>query len=169
MTSESWDDLPARPDHVAEWEDLLVRLELMPRAVRVALDERDIDPSRVHSVLDELLKRESWVGKALEAAALTAAGLPLNAPDDPGRGDVEYPQVVFRQEDALERFVRLRNRNFAMVQRRGITVWDWEAPVGAEGRATVYQLLSVLARGDVRALAILRHESVSRLAARVQQ
>ena len=31
--------LPARPESVADWEDLLVRFEIMPRVVRVTLED----------------------------------------------------------------------------------------------------------------------------------
>ena len=52
--------------------------------------------------------------------------------------------------------MRTRNRNFAMVQRRGIDVWDWGAAVDLSPRVSVYQVLARLAQGDVDALARLR-------------
>jgi hypothetical protein len=65
-------------------------------------------------------------------------------------------QVSRRHEDALDRFVRLRARNFAMVQRRGIDIWEWEATTDGRNRASVFQVLSLLAREDVSALAAIR-------------
>ena len=55
-----------------------------------------------------------------------------------------------------EQFVRTRSRNFAMVQRRGIEVWDWGAAAGTVTRASVFQVLTRLAQSDVEALARLR-------------
>ena len=38
MTPDDLLKLPARPESEVEWEDLLVRLELMPKALRVELE-----------------------------------------------------------------------------------------------------------------------------------
>ena len=49
----------------------------------------------------------------------------------------------------------MRARNFAMVQRRGVDVWEWAGELDGV-RVTVYQLLSWLMRRDAEALAALR-------------
>ncbi len=139
---------PPRPESEFEWEDLLVRIEVMPRALGVAIEEvGDMDPT-MEAILAELVNREEIAQGLLEGAAAAAEGwdAPLS----------EASQVVILQEDNLARFVRLRVRNFAMVQRRGINVWDWAARLGDGRRATVYQLFGYLAAGDVETLAALR-------------
>jgi hypothetical protein len=60
------------------------------------------------------------------------------------------------EEDGVRRFERLRTRNFAMVQRRGIEVWEWRLETGDHTRPTVYQLLAYLAEGDIESLAKIR-------------
>ena len=52
----------------------------------------------------------------------------------------------------VRRFAGLRARTFAMVQRRGLDVWDWRV----EGDGTVYQLLRWLAEHDASLLTRLR-------------
>src|SRR5690606_27431838 len=106
-----------------------------------------LDPA-VEDLVSELVGREEFAQRLLEGAAAAAEGweTPLSTP----------AQVVSFQEDNLARFVRLRVRNFAMVQRRGIDVWDWSAKLDDGRRATAYQLLGYLAAGDVETLAALR-------------
>ncbi|MEX2584509.1 MAG: hypothetical protein WD766_14670 [Gemmatimonadota bacterium] len=129
-----------RPESEVEWEDLLVRIEVMPRALRVLLEGVDGSDPTVRALLADLLRREAFASDFLERAA----------------GHPGEPQTMPTQEDAVERFVRLRTRNFAMMQRRGIDVWEWEAEIAGGGTASVYQLLSALAAGDVDLLAALR-------------
>jgi hypothetical protein len=145
------DDLlsyPARPESEFEWEDLLVRVEVMCRALRVTLEEIGDGEPAVERILAGLAAREEDARRLLEDAAEVAAGRSpsLSAPS----------QVVSFQEDNLARFLRLRVRNFAMVQRRGIDVWDWTVRLEDGRRATVYQLLGHLAASDVETLAALR-------------
>jgi hypothetical protein len=149
MTSATLGRLPRRPDSEFEWEDLLVRLELMPRALRVALESGESDPTWATDVLIELAEREWTVGELLDRIAGGA------------RASADASQVTVFQGDALERFVRLRARSFAMVQRRGLEVWDWETRLDDGSTATVHQLLTLLVREDVAALATIRRLTTS--------
>lgn len=146
MRGDELTALPALPPSVAEWEDLLVRVEIMPRALRNALDGVPEAPAATE-LLRELVAREAAAAAWLEAVA----GLPR--PDGAGR------RVGEERSDGRwlsDRFASLRARNFAMVQRRGVEVWGWEGEVEGGGRATVYQLFSLLVRRDAEALAALR-------------
>jgi hypothetical protein len=139
---------PALPPSVAEWEDLLVRVELMPRALRSTL-EGDAGGPVVDGLLREMVEREARFGRWLQGLADAAAGVPAEAAAGAaaaGAGSGDLP----------ERFARLRARTFAMVQRRGLEVWRWAGELEGYGAPTVYQALTLLVREDVRALAALR-------------
>ena len=138
--------LPARPESEFEWEDLLVRLELMPRALKVQMENAGA-ATDAHS-LAEHVRLEAFVNDRLERAA-TGEAAAAPAPDS------VRPEVGDPAEE-VDRFVRLRSRNFAMLQRRGINVWDWSVEVDGSTRATVFQLLTLLARRDVELLGRLR-------------
>jgi hypothetical protein len=139
---------PVRPPSEFEWEDLLVRVETMPRVLRITVEEASADDPRVRALVDELAARESRAGFLLEDAAARAEG-------SGGSGSRAgfLPAV---EEDGVRRFERLRTRNFAMVQRRGIEVWEWRLETGDHTRPTVYQLLAYLAEGDIESLAKIR-------------
>jgi hypothetical protein len=145
------DDVPARtprrPPSEVEWEDLLLRVELMLRAVRITLEDVGDGDGPAGDVLRELVARERFVGEFLERAA----GLGGEAGDPGGETGPEE-----RGDALLARFLRLRTRNFAMVQRRGLGVWDWVGDDESGHEVTVYQLLTGLAAEDVAALARLR-------------
>jgi len=146
----AWDSFPPRPPGIAEWEDLLVRYEIGPRAVRVALADADDRAAAPDAVLDQL--RALLVHEA-QAEALLAAMR--------DRGRVrEDVRVEIQPADArglYQRYQRLRERNFNAVQRRGREVWDWQAeqPAGG-GRISAYQLLNAGAELDGEALALIR-------------
>lgn len=143
MDPEILRGFPARPPSEVEWEDLLVRLEIMPRALRVLAEEMPLDRPPATTLLAGLAGREAAAMAFLE----TAAGI---APDDGFSA-----QGIALHEDPMDRFVRFRSRNFAMVQRRGIDVWEWSFRMQDE-EVTVHQLLSFLIHGDVVSLADLR-------------
>jgi hypothetical protein len=143
MAPEELALLPARPPAVAEWEDLLVRLEIMPRALRGTLEDSRRDEDALRETLEELLDRELRVGRWLERAAFGDAE---SAPAGAAAPDVRWLE---------DRFAAARARNFAMVQRRGVDVWAWAGELDGT-RVTVYQLLSGLMRADAAALAALR-------------
>lgn len=154
MPAEPMADFPRRPPSEVEWEDLLVRIELMPRALRFVLEHVDRDQPAVDVVLATLLEREEGARDLLERAA----GLEVSVTN----ASIAM-QSIDTQSDKMERFVRCRIRNFAIVQRRGIAVWGWEAR--ADGvSVTIYQLFLNLARGDVAALAALRGAAVGTVA-----
>jgi hypothetical protein len=151
MDTEWLRQLPERPLSEVEWEDLLLRLELMPRALRVTLENLPIDDAILQGVLERALKREEAAADFMDRAV--APGYSLVPPGP------RSAQIVARQDDRVERFVRIRSRTFAMAQRRGIEIWDWSAPVWPTGRATIHQVLAYLAAEDVRVLAELRDHS----------
>ena len=141
------EDAPPHPAHVADWEDLLVRLEIAPRALRVTLEDAPADDPEVRAVVARAAAGERVFQRAMEAMQ---AGDPL--PDlaqtaEEGGGDTR---------SLAEAFTSLRMRTFAMAQRRGVDVWAWQA-ADAEGRTlTVYQLFTRMVREDARLLAALR-------------
>jgi hypothetical protein len=146
MKGEEIAVLPARPESVAEWEELLVRLEIVPRVVRNTVDEV-VDVAGASSLLAEAADRELTVGAWLESAASIG-------PRD--RAPVEAVGAANDPTALALRFASLRARTFAMVQRRGLEVWSWEAPLEGGGTVTVHQLLSWLARRDAGLLTELR-------------
>ena len=147
MRSEALAGFPAHPPSVAEWEDLLVRFEIMPRALRAALDAPAAAPERVAATLGALLTREREVGRWLEAAA---GWTPSEQPPAGGSDD------GLAARDLADRFAGVRARNFAMLQRRGVDVWEWSGVTSDGDPATVYQLLGWMLRADATALAALR-------------
>ena len=137
--------LTARPESVMDWEDLLLRLEIVPRVVRNTVDDL-VDESVGVRVLDEAARRERRVGDWLEQAA----GLEREA--DASR----MAEEPVSPADLARRFTSLRARTFAMVQRRGLEVWEWSAPLDGAEPVTVHQLLQWLVYSDGRLLADLR-------------
>lgn len=147
MTSEALAGLPAQPPSIAEWEELLVRFEIMPRALRASLDAGGGEPAGLARILAELLLREREVGRWLERASGWEPSIPAGAGP---AGD------ALNARELAERFSAVRARNFAMLQRRGLDVWGWTGETADGGSATVYQLLTWILGGDARALADLR-------------
>lgn len=144
MEASSIAALAARPESIAEWEELLLRLEIGARALRNTLEEHP-DEERAREVLGELVASEAtasaWLGSMRDAEPLgePAAGPPSGSADE-----------------RLDRFASLRSRNFAAMQRRGLEVWEWSGKAGDGTEVTAYQLLSELLRRDAEALARLR-------------
>lgn len=225
---------PPRPPSEVEWEDLLVRLEIAPRALALAYDDAGGESERAADVLRDAVAGESALNAALEAmvdgrplassagsAASSAstdvigstesgasagsfgsngstdsigstgsagsfASIPsmesaestgssgfaastesagsagsTGSPESTGSaGSFESAGSAGSTESAalelLERFARLRRRTFAMVQRRGLGVWDWTLRGGPHDGATAYQLLLAAQANDGRVLAALR-------------
>ena len=141
---------PERPPSEAEWEDLLVRFEIAPRALKIAVEDapktgeaaREVDATLLLAVTAEV-----WVWNALEAlrtggAMGSGAGLDgIAAPDTASLADA---------------FARFRAKSFAAVQRRGLGVWEWAVDLGDGQRLTAYRLLSAAVENDGRTLAALR-------------
>ena len=140
--------LPARPPSEVEWEDLLVRLEIMPRALRVAIEDAPAGHSGVVDALRTGVAAEAALQQMLEAMV---DGREL--PADSGFG------VEGMRGDAqalLAEYARLRTRSFVMVQRRGLNVWDWTVRGGACPGATAYQLFQAAAVRDGEILSAVR-------------
>ena len=146
MNVEEIAALPRVPESVGEWEDLLVRLEIVPRVVRNSVEEV-VDPVVAARILAAAATREQTVGRWLEAAA---------HPDGEASGSQERFADDDRAGGLALRFASLRARTFAMVQRRGLNVWAGEAPLEGRGRVTAHQLLSWLAGRDALLLSELR-------------
>jgi hypothetical protein len=139
--------LPARPAALPEWEDLLVRFEIMPRALRVTLEEAGRDPVGAAGILRRMVVSETlfshWIERASPGGAVTE-----DRPSDSARSG-DLPALA-------DRFASLRSRNFAMLQRRGIDVWEWAAPLEGAGLVTAHQMVASLVLDDAAALRALR-------------
>lgn len=146
LTLGAYSDVPPRPPSEVEWEDLLYRLELMNRALNVALEEVSEATAEVRAVLTEMVERERAVGRMLEIGAFGS----LDTDHGSTSASNDYDDASL-----AHRFIRIRSRNFAMLQRRGLEVWDWRFSV-ADAEIGIYQLLVGLARADITALAALR-------------
>ena len=140
------EDAAPHPAHVADWEDLLVRLEIAPRALRVTLEDAPAGDPEVRALVARAAAAERGFQRAMEAMQ-AGDPLPDGAPPAAQEGDTR---------SQAEAFTSLRMRTFAMAQRRGVDVWAWQA-ADAEGRTlTVYQLFTRMVREDARLLAALR-------------
>lgn len=156
MDPELLSSVPAQPPAMAEWEDLLVRLDIAPRAVRVAVDDIAEPGEEVLRVLQLAAAREVWYSGVIENLRLGQSFSP----------NVSFGPITFGEEGEAERegtaldlcraFEATRNRNFAQVQRRGVEVWTWEAPLAGGGSVTVYQALAAMALADAETLAMIR-------------
>ena len=140
----------ARPASEMEWEDLLVRYEIGPRALRFALADGEADgPAgvQVARLLHQLVVNEIRTAAAFEAMR---AGVPLALADAEGDTAAEEPGAL------VDRFDRLRARNFAAVQRRGLEVWDWRTEAHPHGAVTAHQLIQSSVALDGETLAAVR-------------
>ena len=137
---------PARPPSEVEWEDLLVRVEIAPRALRIAVEDAPGDHPRVVDVLREGVLAEAALQEMLEAIIDGR-----EARDGTGIEGMSNDPVAL-----LAEYARLRMRSFVMVQRRGLNVWDWTVRGGPYDGATAYQLFQAAARQDGVLLAAMR-------------
>ncbi|HKP76503.1 MAG TPA: hypothetical protein VJT67_13325 [Longimicrobiaceae bacterium] len=145
---KAYGSYPAAPRSEVEWEELLVRYELGPRAFRVALEDLDEGPA-VQPVGDAL--------RALVMHELRAATLFLAMRE--GRPMEVQPGVAMVSPDPHEvhaQYEELRARNFAGVQRRGIRVWKWRTDAPLFGPVTAYQLILASTAFDGEMLAAVR-------------
>jgi hypothetical protein len=136
--SSTADSLPA-------WEDLLVRFEIMPRVLRVTLEEAGGTDGAAAEILRRLIASEDELSAWIREAS-AAGGDPVH-PAPGSAGDLR---------ELADRFASLRARNFAMLQRRGVDVWDWTAPLAAGERMTALRVLGDQVRSDAEALRALR-------------
>jgi hypothetical protein len=140
---------PAAPPSEVEWEELLVRYELGPRALRAALDDAEPD-GEARERIGDLLR--GMILNEIRVAALFAAmrdGAPI------GRG-TRIEVTPDEPRASYERFAALRGRNFAAVQRRGLEVWGWRAEAPWMGSVTAYQLILASTALDAETLAGVR-------------
>jgi hypothetical protein len=139
--------LPPRPPSEVEWEDLLVRVEIAPRALRVAVEDAPAGDPGVLQALGGGVTGEMALQRMLEAMV---DGRELPA-------DLDEPGPSFGSAEGLvAEYQRLRFRSFVMVQRRGLNVWDWRVRGGPYDGATAYQLFQAAARTDGHLLAAVR-------------
>ena len=141
----------ARPPSEIEWEELLVRYEIGPRALRFALDDGDANGparERVCDLLRALVFNEQWTAARFDAMRTGVAA----SDDQSPRTEVlpDEPRALF------ERFERLRSRNFAAVQRRGLEVWEWQTEAHPHGQVTAHQLIQASVALDGETLAAAR-------------
>jgi hypothetical protein len=140
--------LPARPPSEVEWEDLLVRLEIMPRALRVAIEDAPADAPALSRALRDGVRAEAALQAMLESMV---EGREYQ--EDADRDAAEMPGDA---QALLAEYGRLRTRSFVMVQRRGLNVWDWQVRGGPFSGATAYQLFQAAAQTDGALLAAVR-------------
>jgi hypothetical protein len=139
--------LPPEPPSEVEWEELLVRVEVAPRALRLAVDDA---PHARAGVRETLRQAFLWEAR-LQTSLASMAGVP--APAEPAETEAG---VETDPADAVREIGRLRARSFAMVQRRGLGVWRWRASGGPFAGATAYQLLAATVQHDRRTLDAVR-------------
>jgi hypothetical protein len=140
--------LPARPPSEVEWEDLLVRVEIAARALRVAVEDAPADHPGVVQALGTGVRGEMALQRMLEAM-VDGRELPADLGVGTERVAGDAPALVAE-------YGRLRYRSFLMVQRRGLNVWDWRVRGGPYDGATAYQLFQAAARTDGALLAAVR-------------
>jgi hypothetical protein len=140
-------DTDTRPPGIAEWEELLIRLEIAPRALRIAVEEAP-DTPEMRRLLGDLLAAESL--RIAQIDAMVHDSHVPNAADVPHVAGDAGPEAL-----AIE-FARLRARLFARAQRRGIDVWDWEGRREDGTAVSAYQLLLAGMRQDAELLAAAR-------------
>lgn len=149
MTSRL-DAYPERPPSEVEWEELLVKYEITPRALRLAAE--DAGPGRAGEIVGTL---EALLANELLTAALLDQMAARAEDRSPSGSSIDTGSGSSSPEDAsalVARIAALRGRNFAAVQRRGISVWEWAAERDGT-TVTPYRLLlsSVALDGDVLA------------------
>jgi hypothetical protein len=136
----------SKADSLPAWEDLLVRFEIMPRVLRVTLEEAGGTGGAAAEILRRLIAGEdelsAWIREASAAGGDAGGAAPAAA------GDVQ---------ELADRFASLRARNFAMLQRRGVEVWEWSAPLATGERTTALQMVSDRVGSDAEALRALRN------------
>ena len=140
--------LPARPPSEVEWEDLLVRVEIAPRALRVAVEDAPAGHPGVVRALAMGVMAEMALQRMLEA--MVDGG---ELPADFGSGVEGMPGDA---PALVAEYARLRFRSFVMVQRRGLNVWDWTVRGGPYDGATAYQLFQAAVQTDGALLAAVR-------------
>lgn len=139
--------LPARPPSEVEWEDLLVRVEIAPRALRLAVEDAP-EGADLLELLQLAMGMEAQLHLQLRAMV---DDVPM--PDSWG---VTLQEGISTPDEYVAEYARWRTRNFVMLQRRGINVWEWRVRGGTQDGATAYQLLLAAAARDGELLGSVR-------------
>src|SRR5690349_18228199 len=148
-----WSDAP-HPPHVAEWEELLLRVEIAPRALRVAVEDAPAESPAVREALSRALLLDHACVDALDAMA-AGGGVPaIVAPD--AEFALSAPGGGRGAEELAADLAAVRARLFARVQRRGLEVWRWEGALPDGRRLTAWQLLLGVMRRDGATLDTVR-------------
>lgn len=146
----AYESYPAAPLSEVEWEELLVRYELGPRALRVALEDAESANDAARVAVGDLVR-------VLVLHELRAAGLFAAMRDGrPVRTEPRAAMVSAEPRGAYARYAELRGRNFAAVQRRGIEVWRWRTDAPHAGPVTAHQLVVASTALDGETLAGVR-------------
>ena len=139
-----------RPPSEVEWEDLLVRYEIGPRALHIALEDADGAAGDARTHVCDLL-RALVLNELLTAAAFETMRTGAPAPSTPRIEALhDEPGAIY------QRYAQLRGRNFAAVQRRGLEVWAWHASIHPHGDVSAYQLIQASTALDGETLAGVR-------------
>lgn len=144
-----FDRFSARPPSEVEWEDLLLRMEIAPRALGLAVEDAGPRGAPMLPELKAAVLGDEWLGQAIEA---------LREGRSFRRGGdflLQLPNEHDVGRRYLGAFASRRARNFSMLQRRGINVWDWSAEIDGEP-VTMFQLLSAVVDADGERLARVR-------------
>lgn len=151
MRAEPGLDLPPRPADEAEWEELLLRFELGPRALRFALEDLRAVPVSVLEPLGWLVAMEIRTARALEA--MRSGG---TVPAKLGLSHVDPADPAAAARKRLQEYTAQRADNFGRLQRRGLEVWEWAADLEGGGRITAYQAVRGALQSDAEVLAAVR-------------
>ncbi len=142
---------PPHPADLAEWEDLLVRLELGPRALRLALEDIDRPSAALLEPLNRLVAMELWTSRAL-----TAMRTGEMIPEKIGLSHADPGNLAAALHKRLLEYTALRDDNFGALQRRGIRVWAWSAELQGGGTVTAYQAVRRALQVDGEVLRAVR-------------
>jgi hypothetical protein len=156
MRPDPFAERPRRPRDVGEWEDLLIRFELAPRALRLAMESAPNGIDTADPTLDGVAEEMNALAEREAEAWGWMQALREGRPLRPWSDLFERPVPAAPLREYLDRFASSRARNFAWVQRRGLVVWDWESDHPDFGSVTAFQLISFLVREDGRRLARVR-------------
>ena len=148
-----WTEADVRPPSIAEWEELLIRLEIAPRALRIAVEEAP-DTPELRTTLRRLLADEAVRTRRIDAMT-DGSPLPGSADGALSTGFSIDPAGATAEALAVE-FARVRARLFARAQRRGIDVWDWSGTLPDGTSLSAYQLLVGAMRADAELLSHVR-------------
>jgi hypothetical protein len=141
--------LPERPPSEVEWEELLVKLEIAARAVRLAAGDAADSPDLRRALAAALVVEDAF-GRHLEDLRQGREITDLHGPWGPDAGPLPDPGSL------AAGIADRRARNFAAVQRRGIDVWEWRSPLTGGGAVSAYQLVQSRVQADAALLAELR-------------